>query len=435
MRSGVKTQKAMKLLLINHFPLEGSGSGVYTYNLAKALVKRGHDVQVLVPEYRPADTSGDGFITHTVLFEEIGAAQEQNAKPELNFPFPCFTTHPRSHFTFYDMDRGQIEAYRTVFRARLADILKAFEPELIHVGHLWELAALVRESGRPYVVTSHGTDLMGFKRDGRFRKNALHAASGACHVITISRQADAEVEAVFGVETARRTMIYSGCDTELFQRKRLDRGSVLGSFGFKRVPEHVVCFAGKLVSFKGADVLLDAAVRYERLMEGQVATILAGDGVLKASLMARADELGLKGIRFVGHQPQERLTELYSVSDVFVMPSRAEPFGLAALEAMACGLPVVGTSAGGLDDIITPEVGRLVPVDNPLTLADGIMEILTLGELLKSDMQKRCVRHVETHFSWAATALSTELVYLRCLQQEDRTGASNLMDGNINRKD
>lgn len=416
MISKALTQKAMKLLLMNHFPLEGSGSGVYTRNLAKALVARGHEVQVLVPEYKCVDTAREGFITHSVLFEAMGVEREPSEAPALNFPFPCFTTHPRSHFTFYDMDEGQIEAYREAFRAKLSEILEAFEPDLVHVGHVWVLADLVRETGRPYVVTSHGTDLMGFKRDERFRQSALDAAAGACRIITISRQADVEVEALLGVEAARRTLIYSGCDTSVFRKKDLSREALLTGLGLQTAPDHVVCFAGKLVAFKGVDVLLDAAALYEQRLEGHTATIIAGDGVLKAELMAQAEALGLKGIKFVGHQTQARLAELYSVSDVFAMPSRAEPFGLAALEALACGLPVVGTSAGGLDDIITPEVGRLVPVDNPFALAEGIVEILSLDGPVKSEMQQRCVRYVETYFGWAATAERTEQVYLSCLR-------------------
>jgi glycosyltransferase involved in cell wall biosynthesis len=425
MTSVLKTWKAMKLLLINHFPLEGSGSGVYTRNLAKALVARGHEVQVLVPEYETVDTSSDGFLTHTVLFEETGVEREPSAKPELNFPFPCFTTHPRSHFTFYDMDQGQIEAYRDAFRTRLTEILETFEPEVIHAGHVWVLADLVRETGRPYVVTSHGTDLMGFRRDERFRKSAADAAAGACRIITISRQADADFQAVFGLAAKRRTLIYSGCDTGVFHKKARSKEDLLTGLGFQMPPRHVVCFAGKLVAFKGVDVLLAAAAKYEQSLEDQVATIIAGDGVLKPALMAQAEALGLKGIRFVGHQTQERLAEFYSVGDVFAMPSRSEPFGLAALEAMACGLPVAGTSAGGLDDIITPEVGCLVPVDDPFVLAEKIVEILSLEGPEKKEIQQRCIRYVETRFSWAATAERTEQVYLSCVsngQPKDNSG-------------
>ena len=136
----------------------------------------------------------------------------------------------------------------------------------------------------------------------------------------------------------------------------------------------------------------------------------------------KAARLGLRGVRFIGHQTQTALAALYSVSDVFAMPSRAEPFGLAALEAMACGLPVVGTSAGGLMDIITPDVGSLVPVDDPEALGGALVTILSMCEPQMEALRKRCVCRVETHFSWSAAARATEIVYEACLMERDREG-------------
>lgn len=415
----------MKLLLMNHFPLEGSGSGVYTINLARAMVGLGHEVQVLVPETAPVDTASEGFITHAVLFREdegavlscdetIKCAAEDGL---LSFPFPCFTAHPRSRFTFYDMDQAAIDLYREAFNAKLAELLVDFEPDLIHVGHLWILADLARESGRPYVVTSHGTDLMGYKRDERFREMVHRVANSACRVITISRQMDEEVERLLSVPPQRRALIYSGCDTTLFHRRTLSRTEVLRGLGVDDACRYVICFAGKLVGFKGVDVLLKAAAGYEGRFEsaGGVLTVIAGEGVLRGELMLQAKRLGLKGVSFVGHQTQSALAALYSVSDVFVMPSRSEPFGLAALEAMACGLPVVGTSSGGLMDMITPDVGSLVPADDPEALALALEAVLSLEEVQKEALQRRCAWHVETQFSWTATAKDTEKVYEACL--------------------
>lgn len=422
---------------MNHFPLEGSGSGVYTKNMASSMVGLGHEVQVLVPETEPVDTRSDGFITHTVLFSEDrgtrgsgeqitdrtiadpSSAECSVAEGRLGFPFPCFTAHPRSHFTFYDMDQSAISLYQEAFRVKLDEILKHFDPDLIHVGHVWILADLARESGRPYVVTSHGTDLMGFKRDERFRELAGRAADNACQIITISKQMDEEAASLLSVAPSRRTLIYSGCDTLLFRRKSLSRKKVLNQLGIQDEHTYVVCFAGKLVSFKGVDVLLEAAAGYERHMEqkGGVLTVVAGDGALKEALRAQAARLGLKGVRFVGHQDQTALAALYSVSDVFAMPSRSEPFGLAALEAMACGLPVVGTSAGGLMDIITPDTGALVPLEDPEALARAVEALLSIHGPQMEALRKQCAWRVETHFSWTAAARATEKVYEVCLME------------------
>ena len=130
-------------------------------------------------------------------------------------------------------------------------------------------------------------------------------------------------------------------------------------------------FAGKLADFKGADVLLDAAALYEREDPG-LATVLVGDGELRGDLEARASRLGLSRVRFLGHRPQTELARWFQAADVAVFPSRREPFGLVAIEAMACGTPVVATNEGGLPDFVTPDVGTLVPVDDAAALAAAV---------------------------------------------------------------
>ena len=92
----------MKVLLINHFPLEGSGSGTYTKNIALHLRKRGHEVAVIFPENQPFPML-PGIQMYPVMFSK-GKAQ----RDELPFNFPCFTTHPQSRTTFTDLGIGQL---------------------------------------------------------------------------------------------------------------------------------------------------------------------------------------------------------------------------------------------------------------------------------------------------------------------------------------
>jgi glycosyltransferase involved in cell wall biosynthesis len=84
-------------------------------------------------------------------------------------------------------------------------------------------------------------------------------------------------------------------------------------------------------------------------------------------------------VRFLGFVEQPRLIRLYAAADVAVVPSREEPFGLAALEALACGLPVVASSVGGLTEYVDESVGRLVPPDNPGALAYAVAEEIRSG--------------------------------------------------------
>lgn len=87
----------MKVLLINHFPLEGSGSGTYTKNIALHLRKRGHEVCVIFPENRPV-LMLPGIRMFPVMFSTGKASWSS-----LPFNFPCFTTHPQSRTTFADL--------------------------------------------------------------------------------------------------------------------------------------------------------------------------------------------------------------------------------------------------------------------------------------------------------------------------------------------
>lgn len=439
----------MKILILNHFPLEGSGSGVYTRNLARELSGRGHDIMVLVPETASSDTRNEGFETQVVTFREDKAAlrlsnqikrpikrpkppevpessktgpADVEATVDLEFSIPCFTSHPRSHMTFLALTDHEIEQYRNAFKTRMGEIIATFKPQMIHVNHIWILADLAAETGLPYVVTSHGTDLFGYNADERYRAAAHRGAAGASCLLTISKQVDQEVESIFGIGPERRKLILNGCDTTFFHKKTVSRGGLLASLGIEENPAHMVCFAGKLANFKGVDILLKAAALYETHQEGhdglgRIVTVIAGDGILRENLILLSHTLKLKNVYFLGYLPQDRLVDLYNVSDVFAIPSRNEPFGLVALEAMACGLPVVGTNQGGLVDYITPDVGRLVPPEDPKSLAEGILSELSLPLNEKTNRSNTCQRLVREHFSWHGVAEKLEVIYQSCLQQ------------------
>ena len=92
----------MKVLLINHFPLEGSGSGIYTKNIALSLIKKGHQVCIIMPENRKI-TSLENIKLHPVYFKN-----KEEIDKQLPFNFPCFTTHPYSSNTFYDLTDAEL---------------------------------------------------------------------------------------------------------------------------------------------------------------------------------------------------------------------------------------------------------------------------------------------------------------------------------------
>lgn len=356
----------MRVLLMNHFPLQGSGSGVYTVNIARALVRKGHEVCIIMPENEVlAELDVDGIRLHPVYFDSCSA-------DALDFDFPCFTTHPRSVMTFYELDNAQVAAYEGAFRAAIEDEIAAFDPDVIHCGHIWLQASYAADYGIPLIITAHGTDLIGFQKSERFREQSRKAFDTADAIITISKDSTALVNKLFG-EPEKVHLVLNGYDPTVFYPDESSVAEVLTRFDIDGDYDDIVSFAGKFAHFKGIDILLNAAALYER--DG-VATIIAGDGELFGEMTALAKELGLRHVHFVHNQPHDVLRHLYSCATVSLLTSRNEPFGLVAIEALACGAPVIASDEGGPLDIITPEVGLLFQSENPEDLAREVQLVL-----------------------------------------------------------
>ncbi len=369
----------MKILMINHFPLAGSGSGTYTRNLAVHLSTLGHDVRIILPENSPDYDTPPGVRLRPVFFTpDEGTDPSLYPKKPLPFNFPCFTSHPRSVTTFGDLDEDQLKQYREAFRKAVLEEISNDRPDVIHGQHVWILPALAADTGIPLVLTAHGTDLMGYDRWPAFREAARTAMNACSAVISISKDNCTLLEERFPEHRDKIVMMRNGYDPEVFRPLTLTREEVLGPYGI--TPEEytgrkIVSFAGKLAHFKGVDVLLEAVKRYETADPASV-TLIIGDGDERSTLRRQAESLSLKTVRFLGSVSQQELCRLYSIADVNIVPSRREPFGLVAIEAMACGTPVIASDQGGLPDFVNDSVGALVRPEDPEDLALHITEIL-----------------------------------------------------------
>jgi len=366
----------MRILLINHFPLMGSGSGVYVENVARELHARGHQVVVLKPDTESPPDGTYEFTTSTILCPAPGEAETDDR--DLSFPFPCFTTHPRSNRTFYALSEAELTEYTGIFEQRVRRIAAEIDVEVIHPQHLWVTAAIASRSGRPYVVTCHGTDLLGYRAAPNYRPFAHQAADAAQKVVAVSKSTAREVARIFGVADDRLVPLPSGVDGNTFSPIETTAASVFKQMGLAFPIGPVVVYGGKLACFKGPDVLIEAASIYERQMPN-VTTVIAGDGSERRGLESMARALHVRNLHFVGWQEQSSLARLYSIADLAVVPSREEPFGLVAIEALACGTPVVASNVGGLPEHVDESVGRLVQPDNPGELAHAITGELNGG--------------------------------------------------------
>ena len=391
----------MKVLLINHFPLQGSGSGIYTMNIANELVKKGHSVFVIDID-NTVDSNHYTFRRKTIVCDNT-----KNKDFDLPFNFPCFTTHPRSTTTYYDLTDEQIKEYVEVFCKITQNIVDRFKPDVIHAQHLWITPYAAMKTKVPYVITVHGTDLMGFKNDKRYYKYAIEAANNAKKIITISRQVYNDTLELYDLPEEKLVLNPNGFDSELFKVKQINKEDLYLKFGLGN-PEKLVSFVGKFTDFKGIDVLINAARIVTDKIPG-VKFALAGDGGLRAQMESLAKALLLDNIYFLGQQDQNSVADLYNLADVSVVPSRIEPFGLVAIESLACGTPVVATNAGGLPDFINDKVGQLVKMEDHIALSDALIEELENNTKLSKGIY--AAEYALENYSWAKSIEKVISIY------------------------
>src|SRR5437870_39307 len=188
----------------------------------------------------------------------------------------------------------------------------------------------------------------------------------------------------YDADVTRVAVIPCGVDTDLFTPG--DAMAARVALGLP--PSPLLLYVGRIAPIKGLETLLDAVGCLRGAGTAARLAVIGGetdepiDGH-EADVRRRAAALGLgDAVTFVGAQPQERLRDWYVASDVTVLPSYYESFGMVALEAMACGSPVVASRVGGLQSTVRDgATGLLVPDGDPCALAETIMRVLGDGAL------------------------------------------------------
>jgi glycosyltransferase involved in cell wall biosynthesis len=228
----------------------------------------------------------------------------------------------------------------------------------------------------------------------------------AKRIIAISA-AVADVLSEDGIRLERIVMVHSGID--------LDAARLADPMGIRErlglPPETTLaCTVGALVPHKDHVTLLHAARRVANRFPA-LHWVIAGDGELRPVLEWLASELDLTDrVHFLGQVAHP--LRVIADADVYVMSSREEGLGTSVLDAMARGIPVASTSAGGLPEMLHPGAGILVPPRNPEALAGAVQRILSDAELRRS-LVERASRAVE-RFSAERMAAEVRLVYRSC---------------------
>jgi teichuronic acid biosynthesis glycosyltransferase TuaC len=293
---------------------------------------------------------------------------------------------------------------RAVLRdAALAERVRSADVIVAHTALLDGEAArrLSRALSTPYVVFVHGADLReNLREDAPDAVRATVAAvlREAAAVVAVSEAVARGIRSrVTGLRDVR--VLHNGVDPTLFSPEPRDSDDGRGT-----APTLRTLSAGRLVDTKANDLVVRAiAMLSARGLS--VEHTIAGDGPEMGRLRRLATELGIADrVRFTGAYPHGDLPALMRGSDLFVLPSWDEAFGIVYLEAMASGVPVIAASDGGATDIVTEGAdGWLVGPRDVEAIVDAIAGFAAMGPADREQMSSAARRKAEA-FTWEANA-------------------------------
>ena len=247
---------------------------------------------------------------------------------------------------------------------------------------------------------------------------------GADRIVAPTPAEANDLVSLYGADRRRIRIVPPGVDGGLFvPRDREEARARLHLRGAR-----LILFVGRLQPYKGPDVailaLAQAVARAPERTRDVVLALVGGptgpsaerDEVSRLMLLAASEGVGDRVV-FLPPQPHERLADFYSAAEMVLMPSRSESFGLVALEAQACGTPVIATAAGGLHyAVVDGETGFTVPNHDPSAFAERMLRLLGDPELA-ARMSAAGVSHAG-RFSWDATATEIGQVYRELLNRQ-----------------
>ncbi|RDI43014.1 N-acetyl-alpha-D-glucosaminyl L-malate synthase BshA [Falsibacillus pallidus] len=340
----------MKLKIgITCYPTVG-GSGVVATELGKQLAEKGHEIH-FISSSMPFRLNK---MYHNIFYHQV----EVNQYSVFQYP-----------------------PYDIALANKMADVAKREKLDILHVHYAIPHAVCAilgkQMSGMDLkiVTTLHGTDitvlgydpsLTGAIRFGIEKSDAVTAVSDA-----LVKQTHELISPNKEIET-----VYNFIDDRIY--KRHDAEHLKQEYGIKP-DEKVVIHVSNFRAVKRVSDVVRVFSNIEKNMPAKL--LLVGDGPEMTVICKLVKELGIQDkVLFLGKQ--DNLEELYSISDLKLLLSQKESFGLVALEAMACGVPCIGTDVGGIPEVIANDVnGFICPLGDIDTISDKAIELLTDEEL------------------------------------------------------
>ncbi len=375
-------------------PLIEGGLARHVRKLSEALVELGVEVHVLT---RGGDQA-------TVEEEMAGVKIHRIVEPERPTDLAEFVTW--------------IERMNADMLAAGVELGDRYEFDLVH-GHDWLVAGacdhLARRYRSPLVTTIHATEFG--RHQGWVDKHPqshIHGvekwiANRSDRVIACSLFMREQISEIFSVEPEQVTVIPNGIDPVDLPREdpaELDRLRA----AFAAPDQNLVLLIGRLVYEKGFQLALEAMPKVIEQVPN-TRFLVAGSGTHEAELHKQAEDLGLMDHgTFLGWIGDDVLHSLYRISDLTVVPSIYEPFGLVALEAMASECPCIAADTGGLREVVPLEgAGLRFRASDPEHLAEAAIQVLS-DEDLSRRMVEEGLAHIRL-FDWDDVARQTLKLY------------------------
>ncbi len=330
------------------------GSGVLATELGKALADKGHSVHFITYQ-QPVRLN---VFNANIFYHEVRVPT-----------YPLFDYPP----------------YEVALASTMVDIIMNHDLDLLHVHYAIPHASaaymarkIVEKEGRkiPVITTLHGTDITLVGRDKTYEPVVTFSINESDAITAVSKNLREETFKSFDI-TKEIEVIYNFVDVTRFNKKPID--------AFKKViapnNEKILIHASNFRKVKRVGDVVKIFAEVRKNIPSKL--LMIGDGPERPVMEELSKELNLQDdIRFVGKQ--EQMEEILLVSDLFLLPSEYESFGLAALEAMAAKVPVISTNAGGLPEInINDETGFTLPVGDVSNMSKYAIELLTDDEMLQ----------------------------------------------------
>ncbi|MEI5984560.1 UNVERIFIED_CONTAM: bshA [Trichonephila clavipes] len=346
------------------------GSGVVATELGKALANNGHQVHFITYS-QPARLD---FFSENLYYHEVAINQ-----------YPLFDFPP----------------YETALASKLVDVVRFENLDLLHVHYAIPHASVAFLAKQilatyginiPVVTTLHGTDITLVGKDKSFSPVVTFSINKSDGVTTVSDSLKEQTLSYFDISN-HIEVIPNFIDLHRFHNKNHEH--------FKKAiaPNHerIIVHTSNFRKVKRVDDVVK--IFHKIIQEVPSKLLMVGDGPERRNAEEQARELGITDcIRFLGKQ--DAIEEILSIADLFIMPSGSESFGLAALEAMACKVPVISSNTGGLPELnVQGFSGYLSDVGDVDDMAKNAIHILKDCEVLNQFKENALTRAKEFELS------------------------------------